>query len=262
MSDIENLIPPKVKKDIEKELSRIIDNVSDSIGFVPEDGNYKEYMEEIDTQKQRTIGAETVKRYSKQLGLDDKDALKKKLLIGSMLRNEKVYAYSGVQGGMREQKEKKLEQDDSLLSRFIRRLPTGVEADRLRKIQLRLAPVPYDENDYNPGSSFSGYRPSLTSVYKLFLTPSYKGFLEGDKVRAEKIKLQKSGLEKMLPVLEKQMKDNEVGADNNREIDRRFKKLVEHAEKNAKEYNYAPSELKEAALRLYAHINDGKRYVR
>ena len=107
MSDIENLIPPKVKKDIEKELSRIIDNVSDSIGFVPEDGNYKEYMEEIDTQKQRTIGAQTVNKYSKQLGLDNKDALKKKLLIGSMLRNEKVYAYSGVQGGMREKKKRK-----------------------------------------------------------------------------------------------------------------------------------------------------------
>jgi len=262
LSDIENLIPPKVKKDIEKELSRIIDNVSNSIGFVPEDGNYKEYMEEIDTQKQRTIGAETVKKYSKQLGLDDKDALKKKLLIGSMLRNEKIYAYSGVQGGMREQKEKKLEQDDSLLSRFIRRLPTGVEADRLRKIQLRLAPVPYEENDYNPGSSFSGYRPSLTSVYKLFLSPSYKGFLEGDKVRAEKILKQKTNLEKQLPVLEKQMKDNEVGADNNAEIDRRFKKLVEHAEQNAKEYNYAPSELKEAAMRLYEHINNNKKYTR
>ena len=262
LSDIENLIPPKVKKDIEKELSRIIDNVSNSIGFVPEDGNYKEYMEEIDTQKQRTIGAETVKKYSKQLGLDDKDALKKKLLIGSMLKNEKIYAYSGVQGGMREKKEKKLEQDDSLLSRFIRRLPTGVEADRLRQIQLRLAPVPYEENDYNPGSSFSGYRPSLTSVYKLFLSPSYKGFLEGDKVRAEKILKQKTNLEKQLPVLEKQMKDNEVGADNNAEIDRRFKKLVEHAEQNAKEYNYAPSELKEAAMRLYEHINNNKKYTR
>jgi len=262
LSDIENLIPPKVKKDIEKELSRIIDNVSNSIGFVPEDGNYKEYMEEIDTQKQRTIGAETVKKYSKQLGLDDKDALKKKLLIGSMLKNEKIYAYSGVQGGMREKKEKKLEQDDSLLSRFIRRLPTGVEADRLRQIQLRLAPVPYEENDYNPGSSFSGYRPSLTSVYKLFLSPSYKGFLEGDKVRAEKILKQKTNLEKQLPVLEKQMKDNEVGADNNAEIDRRFKKLVEYAEQNAKEYNYAPSELKEAAMRLYEHINNNKKYTR
>ena len=177
-------------------------------------------MEEIDNQTQRTIGAEAVKKYSKQLGLDDKDALKKKLLIGSMLKNEKIYAYSGVQGGMREQKEKRLEQDDSLLNRFIRRLPTGVEADRLRKIQLRLTPVPYEENDYNPGSSFSEYRPSLTSVYKLFLTPSYKGFLEGDKTRAEKIKTQKTNLEKLLPVLEKQMKDNEVGADNNAEIDR------------------------------------------
>jgi hypothetical protein len=262
LSDIENLIPPKVKKDIEKELSRIIDNVSDSIGFVPEDGNYKEYMEEIDTQKQRTIGAQTVNKYSKQLGLDNKDALKKKLLIGSMLRNEKVYAYSGVQGGMREKKEKRLEQDDSLLNRFIRTLPTGVEADRLRQIQLRLAPVPYEENDYNPGSSFSGYRPSLTSVYKLFLTPSYKGFLEGDKVRAEKILKQKTNLEKQLPALEKQMKDNEVGADNNKEIDRRFKKLYDQIGKKAKEYNYAPSELREAAMRLYAHINDNKKYTR
>ena len=90
-------------------------------------------------------------------------------------------------------------------------------------------------------------------MYKLFLSPSYKGFLEGDKVRAEKILKQKTNLEKQLPALEKQMKDNEVGADNNREIDRRFKKLYEHAEKNAKKYNYAPSELKEIHEIICSH---------
>lgn len=262
LADIENLIPPKVKKDVEKELSRIIDKVSANIGFVPEDGNYKEYMETIDDQRGRGMGREVVDKYSKKLGLDDKDALKKKLLIGSMLKNEKIYAYSGVQGGIREKKEQRLEQEQSLLSRFVRNLPTGREADRLRQIQLSLTPVPYEDTDYAPGTTSIPYRPHLTSVYKLFLSPSYKGFLEGDKTRAEKILAQKTKLEKQLPALEKQMKDNEVGADNNAEIDRRFKKLLEHAEQNAKEYNYAPSELKEAAMRLYAHINDNKKYTR
>lgn len=258
MADIQNILPEKVTVEAEKELSRIIDRMTDKVGFVPEDGNYAKYMQEINRRSQTETGRQAVKKYSKQLGLNNKNALKKKLLIASMLKSEKIQPRDG---GAAADAQLEASPTQSFLERFRQSLPTGVLEDTFRKISRRLTPMPYDEFEYNP-NHYEFYKPDASNPYKLFFSQSYKGFLAGDKARAEKIKKEKDKLDKEIPRLQQLVEDNRVGTDNNTEIDRRFKKLVEHAEKNAKDYNYTPSELKEAAMRLYKHINDKQQYTR
>ena len=258
MADIQNILPEKVKVEAEKELSRLIDRMTDKIGFVPEDGNFAMYMQEINRRSVIEIGRQAVEKYSKQLGLNNKNALKKKLLIASMLKNEKIKPIVGEDAA---DVQIASSPTRSLLERFRQSLPTGALEDTFRTISRRLTPVPYDNYDYN-ADQFEFYKAGASNPYKLFFSQGYKGFLSGDKTRAEKIKKEKDKLEKEIPRLQQLVEDNKVGTDNNAEIDRRFKKLVEHAEKNAKDYNYTPSELKEAAMRLYKHINDKQQYTR
>ncbi len=258
MADIQNILPEKVKVEAEKELSRIIDRMADKVGFVPEDGNYAKYRNEINRRSQTETGRQAVEKYSKQLGLNNTDALKKKLLIASMLKNEKI---SPRDGGAAADAQLEASPSRSLLERFRQSLPTGAVEDSFRKISRRLTPIPYDEFDYNP-VHYGFQKPDASNPYKLFFSQGYKGFLAGDKSRAEKIKKEKDKLDKQIPALKKLVEDNRVGTDNNQEIDRRFNKLREHAEKYAKDYNYSPSELKEAAIRLFKHINENKQYTR
>jgi len=258
MADIQNILPEKVKVEAEKELSRLIDRMTDKIGFVPEDGNFAMYMQEINRRSAPEIGRQAVEKYSKQLGLNDKNALKKKLLIASMLKNEKIKPIVGEDAA---DVQIASSPTRSFLERFRQSLPTGALEDEFRKISRRLTPVPYDNHEYR-ADHFEFYTPDASNPYKLFFSQSYKGFLSGDKTRAEKIKKEKDKLDKEIPRLQQLVEDNKVGTDNNTEIDRRFKKLIEHAEKNAKDYNYKPEELKEAATRLFEHINDNKRYTR
>mgnify|MGYP003108502631 CR=1 FL=1 len=261
MRDIENLLPTKVKKEAEKELSRIIDRVADRIGFVPEDGNYAAYMQEVRRRTQTDIGEQVKQKYAKKLGIDNPDALKKKLLMGSILRSEKIKPIATGTTDVANQ----IAARQTLLQRLSQGLPglppLNYLEEQYRKIAERLVPQPYEDAEY-ADDYFDPPNPDASNYYKLFFTDSYKGFVAGDKARAERIQKEKEELEKSLPKLKKLMEDNEVGADDNTEILRRYKKLIEHAEQNAGKYNYKPSELTEAALRLKKHVLDDRKYVR
>tara|TARA_R110002012_G_scaffold169600_2_gene333596 strand:+ start:31 stop:5229 length:5199 start_codon:yes stop_codon:yes gene_type:complete len=267
MNDIENILPEKVKVEAEKELSRLIDRMKDKIGFVPEDGNYAAYREYLNLKGKSELAQETFKKFDKELGLTGKnaDAMKKKLLMRSMLKNQKISTSDS--RAANQTVEKDFVENSNLLGIFGRFKRGLEETSPFKKyynyLQKSLQPVSYNENDFggnNIGAPTGD--PTMSSVYTLFLTDAYKSFLAGDKTRAEKIQKDKTRIEKQIPALKKLVEDNEVGLDNNDEIDRRFKKLIEHAEKNAKDYNYKPEELKEAATRLFEHINDNKRYTR
>ena len=260
MRDIENILPTKVKKEAEKELSRIIDRMTDKIGFVPEDGNYAAYMQEIRRRTQTQIGEDVGKKYAKQLGTDKPDALKKKLLMASMLKNEKIKPIATGSTDVANQ----IAARQTLLQRLTQGLPglpISYMEEQYRKIAERLVPQPYEDAEYAE-DHFDPPNADASNYYKLFFTDSYKGFVAGDKARAERIQKEKAELEKRIPELRKAMEMNEVGADDNTEILRRYKKLIEHAEQNAGKYNYKPSELKEAALRLKKHVLDDRKYVR
>ena len=260
MRDIENILPTKVKKEAEKELSRLIDRMADKIGFVPEDGNYAAYMQEVRRRTQTQVGEQIKEKYAKKLGIDNPDALKKKLLMGSMLRNEKIKPITTDSTDLAN----RISQTQTLLQRFTQGLPglpVSYLEEQYRKVAARLAPQPYEDAEY-ADDHFDPPNADASNYYKLFLTDSYKGFVAGDKTRAERIQKEKQDLEKLLPKLKKLMEDNEVGADDNAEILRRYKKLIEHAEQNADKYNYKPSELTEAALRLKKHVLDDRKYVR
>ena len=267
MRDIDNLLPPKVKQEAEKELSRIIDRMSEKIGFVPEDGNYAAYREYLDLKGGSELAQETYKKFDKELGITGKnqDALKKKLLMRSMLNNEKIDTSESRQ--LNKTIESDFQEGSKLLGLFGRFKRGLEESSPLKKyynyLQRSLQPVPYKSGDFAGNQlGFAGGDPTLGSVYTLFLTDSYRGFLAGDKERAEKIQKDKKEVEKAIPKLKKIMEDNEVGLDINSEIDRRFKKLVEYAEQNADKYNYKPAELKATAMRLMKHVTQDRRYTR
>ena len=262
---IKDALPNNVMKDVEKILSKAIDEVTDKVGFVPEDGNYKEYMKLIDEEKETAVGKQTVEKYKKKLGLDNPDKLKKKILMGSILNRERTNP-TAIRLGARNQSPNELsrrtiERSMNPLQRFMR------AGDQLGKnlfaMETFLKPVGYTNEEHGAGS---GYYltpdPTMGNFFQLLTTQAYRGYMEGDKERADRLAEQADKLVYRRGELKKQRDDNEVGATDDAEIDRRFDKMREYIDQNAENYNYSPEELKAALQRVRDHVVGNEQYYR
>lgn len=244
---IKDSMPVSVLKDAEKFLSDAIDEVTDEIGFVPEDGSYREYMDQLARDTRHEIGKVVLEKYKKQLGIDNPDKLKKKLLMDSILNRQK-------QGGMRIASLKfdlkaEIMKNLSPLEKF--KYNNDATARRFFTIRERLRSEPFEDGDH---ISSTNTDPTLGNFFQLFTTQAYRGYMEGDKERADNLQKQADQLVYKRGEAKKIFEENEVGEDHNKEIERRFKKLNEFIEDHAKDYNYSPEELKEAAQRLINHL--------
>ena len=244
---IKDSMPASVLKDAEKFLSDAIDEVTDEIGFVPEDGSYREYMDQLMRDTRHQLGEGVLEKYKKQLGIDNPDKLKKKLLMDSILNRQK-------QGGMRIASSKfdfkeELKKNLSPLEKF--KYNNDATARRFFTIRERLRSEPFEDGDHRSSTNTD---PTLGNFFQLFTTQAYRGYMEGDKERADNLQKQADQLVYKRGEAKKIFEENEVGEDHNKEIERRFKKLNEFIEDHAKDYNYSPEELKEAAQRLINHL--------
>ena len=249
---IKDSMPATVLKDAEKFLSDAIDEVTDEIGFVPEDGSYREYMDRLMKDTRHTVGEMVLEKYSKQLGLDNPDKLKKKLLMNSILNRQKqgISPVSLKIDGLKEELKKSL----SVLEKF--KYKNDEVARRFFQIRERLKPMPFEDGDHNYSSDTD---PTVGNFYQLFTTQAYRGYMQGDKERADSLQKRADQLVYKRGEAKKIFEENEVGEDHNKEIERRFKKLNDFIEDHAKDYNYSPEELKEAAQRLINHLTSAVR---
>jgi len=251
---IKDALPNNVVKDFEKILSKAIDEVTEKIGFVPEDGNYKKFMELIDRENDLDSGRAMLDKYGKKLGLDNPDKLKKKILMGSILNREKIdpskVRFTRDPG---ETKAQTIKKSMNPLQKFMKM------GDKLAKdffvIETVLKPVAIENNDHAAGSGYSfGPDPSMGNVFQLLTTQAYRGYVQGDKERADRLAEEANKLVYQRGEAKKQRDANEVAEDQSKEIQRRFKKLEEHIEQNASQYNYGVDELKAALERLRNHV--------
>ena len=262
---IKDALPERVMKDAEKILSQEIDDVADKIGFVPEDGNYKRYMSFID--RQRAVDPKLIAKFAKKLGIDNPDKLKKKLLIDSIINRNMIEPTGstrfGTPGAGAATTRQNIEASMNPLQRFM-----GM-ADRANAdffvIQKKLEPIGYENIDHTAGYGYSlKPDPTLGNFFQLFTTQAYRGFMQGDRERAEALEKEANALVYKRGEAKKQRDENEVADTDEAEIDRRYDKMKEYIDKNAEKYNYSPEELKEALQRVREH-NDTrapKKYIR
>ena len=257
---IKDLLPATAVIEAEKFLAAEIDKMADKIGFVPEDGGFRRYMKEIDFQNATPVGQEMVKAYRKKLGLNDTDKLKKKLLIESMVHRNKINPRSDTTRTDRESRIKSKRDREPVKDNILQRFRTSVGFDDLAteygRVQKQLTPVPYNDIDHNLGyDGEDAQDPTIGNFYQLLSTPMYRGFMEGDKDRADKLQKDLDSLAHARGVAKKKFEDTKVAENDDAEIDRRLGLLQEHIEKNAEKYNYTPTELIEALNRLIDHTD-------
>ena len=259
---IKDALPMYVQNSVQKAISDAIDEVSEKIGFVPEDGNYKKFMELIDRERDLASGRAMLDKYGKKLGLDKPDELKKKLLMGSIFNRQKIDTTkfrfaSGRPMETRETKAQTIRKAINPISKFI----MSEQEKDFYVVETVLKPVAIDNMDHAAGSGYSfNPDPSMANVFQLLTTQAYRGYVQGDKERADKLAEEANKLVYQLGEAKKQRDANEVAENETGEIQRRFRKLEEHIEQNAAKYNYGADELKAALERLREHVeNPGPR---
>jgi hypothetical protein len=264
---IKDLLPATAVIEAEKFLAAEIDKMADKIGFVPEDGGFRRYMNAIDRERDTEIGDQMIQTYRKKLGLDDTDKLKKKLLIESMVHRNKINPRSDT-SKLDDESRIKSKRDrgevrDNLLQRFRNVVGFEDQAKYYGDLKKILTPVPY--NNFDHGNAFDGNAdqdPTIGNFYQLLSTPMYRGFMEGDKDRADKLQKDLDSIDQARSVAKKKFEDTKVAENDDAEIDRRLGLLQEHIEKNAEKYNYTPTELIEALNRLIGHNEKTNSYRR
>ena len=180
--------------------------------------------------------------------------------MGSILNREKIdptkVRFTGASG---ETKAQAIKKSMNPLQKFMKM------GDKLAKdffvVETVLKPVAIENNDHAAGSGYSfGPDPSMANVFQLLTTQAYRGYVQGDKERADRLAEEANKLVYQRGEAKKQRDANEVAEDQSKEIQRRFKKLEEHIEQNAAKYNYGADELKAALERLREHVqNPGPR---
>jgi len=258
---IKDALPTNAIRDAEKALSKAIDDVSDKIGFVPEDGNYKKYMSLIDFERSTEEGRAMVEKYSKKLGLNNPDKLKKKLLMNSILDRAHIDPQGRSfrrEGTTRRQV---IEASMNPLQRFMG--ATDKQAKDFFIMEKKLQPIGYENRHHNTEGVMFEPDPRLGNFFQLLTSQAYRGFMQGDKERAEALGKEQDSLVYQRMEAMKQKSENEVASDQDGEIDRRFNLLAQHIEDNADKYNYSPEELKAAMKRLREHVTQrDKKYIR